>query len=213
MKSIKCAGLCLVAILAMGVFAGTASATEAGNEEDGPVKNGDSLTFGSGNLKLKLSTGGAFICPGTKPIWLDSVEEPWPGKFWTGALSAGSSSVCNNEKGGFITVTPLGLPLNYSIKGNDKKLTGTVKITGTSKVVLETKSIAGVPPGNCTYEASKLKGTFAIGAHGSPIPLEIATTGTFKSEKKNPACLGKMTLEGTLGVERAEKPILVQASA
>jgi hypothetical protein len=90
---------------------------------------------------------------------------------------------CKTSATGPVIAVSTGFPWPFEITTK-----GTATLKGSKKIVTTYTFLALEGPNNkCTFEAAKLKGTFAPGSPGKPAPVELTITKQkFKHNKKAP---------------------------
>jgi hypothetical protein len=216
MRLTRIAGLCLVAVFAIGLMmSATASAAKppvrffvVGEKGDEEPENGDSFTFGGVKWGFNTSVG-KIVCPGT--IIIDYYEKGLFKEFFSYQPSVSYGASCP-------TTTPLGnavvtaedLPWKQSFTSKGKSTTvGAGSIDGLTGKPEGVRFKAEFPEGggaSCVWEAKKVKSSFVVGTPGLPVAVEPVTNeAKFKSVKaeSNPACPkeGKLSSQFTTTVK------------
>jgi hypothetical protein len=207
MKRLRLVGISLLAVCALGTaVASSASAYLAFS------------TRGIGRLPFPIPLGKHW------EIWIFSMAEAGsvscPHASMTGVLESnglktdkavinetafggeGIEGACESSLG---PVTIQGSDEPWPNQFTEKK---TMTIKGTKKVAF-TMTFLGLEGVKCTYEASKLEGTFNAGAAGHPEPVTVTTSDqVFKAARKsNSACPKSGELSGSLTAVTGEETI------
>ena len=131
---------------------------------------------------------GTVECVYPEPPWQDIVSEPEPFKVYSFEFGGGNAvSECTGPAG----------ETTYQWGGTHVTVTATGK--GVAKMAGVQFSVTNPSFGMCFYSTRGLKGKFAVGHSGSPVPFEPVMTGTMKLTEES----GQFGCDSTLAFELA----------